>query len=223
MHFHLEVILPPVEDLETALDQILGPFQRGSTNADGTPSQHTFWDWYVIGGCSAGAKVECTLDAAKLDAFFGELANRSVTVSSVVAGGKQTLRPDSQIPMVDALWSEMFPESQLKICPLFDHFHRNHTGSFPDIVLLKDMPMQLEASRVIIAGPKRKNPNELEATYMMQAMVLKGERFVATKWDGKVQSAIDQAVEKLKNNEPDYARRLTPQAEWLVVTVDYHS
>lgn len=223
MHYHLEVILPPVPNVEEALNQILAPFNEHE-DEDGNRNSHTFWDWYVIGGRWAGAKLEATLDPEKKDAFFAELSRREVTVSGLQAG-KQKLQPESQIPMVDALWNEYFPDSPLKVCPFFNHFNDQYHNSdgFPDIMRLKDTPKELTASHVIIAGPSWKDDGTLEAKYMLQASIWNGVTHVDAKWDGKVQTAIDEHKEQLKNTKPEYAAKHVPQDDWLVVTVDYHS
>ncbi len=224
MHHHLEIILPPVANIEAAIAQILAPFDDNGDDEDGQRNNHAFWDWYVIGGRWAGVKLECTLDAKKKEEFFAELTRREVTVSGVQAG-KQKLQPESQIPMVDALWKEYFPDSPLNACPFFAHFSNQYQNSngFPDVMPLKDMPKELEASHVIIAGPHWKDAAKLEAKYMVRDSVWNGVNHVEAKWDGKVLSAIKEHRKKLKNYKPEYAEKYTPQDDWLVVTVDYHS
>src|SRR5262245_27782076 len=109
MHYHLEVILPPVDNVEQAIGQILEPFDENGKDEDGHRNSHAFWDWYVVGGRWAGAKLQAMLDPKKLEEFNAELTKRKVTVSGIQAG-KQELSPASQIPMVDALWNEFFPD-----------------------------------------------------------------------------------------------------------------
>ena len=216
--------MPPVEDVERAVQQILEPFDENGKDEEGHRNSHAFWDWYVIGGRWAGVKLECTLDEAKKEAFFAELKSRKVTVSGVKAG-KDKLQPESQIPMVDALWNEFFPDSPLKVCPFFDHFNDQYKNSegFPDIMRLKDVPKELAAAHVIIAGPSWKDDGTLKAEHMVQESLWNGVSFVKAKWDGKVQSAIDEHREKLTGYKPGYAAKHDPQADWLVVTVDSHS
>ncbi len=108
MHYHLEVILPPVGNIEDAANQILEPFNEQGEDEEGQRNQHAFWDWHVIGGRWAGAKLEAVLDPKKKDEFFAELTKRNITVSGLRAG-KEKLEPESQIPMVDAPWNEFFP------------------------------------------------------------------------------------------------------------------
>jgi hypothetical protein len=224
MHHHLEVIMPPTENIEEALNQILEPFNEQGKDEDGNPNQHAFWDWYVIGGRWAGMKLETTLDPKKKDEFFAELEKRKVTVSGIQAG-KHKLQPESQIPMVDALWCEFFPDSPLKICPFFDHFNNQYKNSdgFPDIMRLKDVPPSLIASHVIIAGPHWKDNGNLEAKHMVQDSIWNGVTHVQAKWDGSVHAAIEEHKKRLENAKPEYAAKHIPQDDWLVVTVDYHS
>ena len=224
MHSHLEIILPPVQNLEEAVKQILEPFDENGEDENGQRNNHAFWDFYVIGGCWAGAKLEAMLDSKKLEEFRAELANRKVTVSGIQFG-KHELSPVSQIPMVDALWNEFFPESPIKVCPLFKHFNDQYQNSegFPDIMRLGDMPKSLTASHVIIAGPSWQDDGSLEAKHMLQTSIWNGVTHVDAKWDGTVQAALDEHKERLKNAQPDYAAKRIPQDDWLVVTVDYHS
>jgi hypothetical protein len=224
MHHHLEVIMPPVDDIEIAVKQILEPFNENGKDEDGERNTHAFWDWYVIGGRWAGVKLECTLDLQKKDEFFAELTRLKVTVSGLQAG-KQSLQPESQIPMVDALWNEMFPDSPLKACPFFSHFNNQYQNSdgFPDVMRLKDMPKELKPSHVIIAGPHWNDEAKLEAKHMVQDSLWNGVSFVKAAWDGRVQSVIDEFQLRMKSYTPEYAAKHVPQDDWLVVTVDYHS
>ena len=220
MHCHLEVIMPPVDDIYEALIDILDPFNEDPE--DGHPSKDAFWDWWVIGGRRSGVKLEDTLDPKKKAAFLAELENRNVTVKDVRVG-KQRLWPESQIPMVDELWRQFFTESPLKICPFFEHFDTQHTEDYPDIMQLRDMPKSLKAAHVIIAGPSGSNDGKLEMKRMMQKSYWKDTEYVDSVWDGSVQYVIDQYNEYLKGTEPEYAAKQTPRDDWLVVTVDYHS
>lgn len=224
MHYHLEIVMPPVENVEEAIAQIMAPFDENGEDEDGHRNGHAFWDWYVIGGRWAGAKLEATIDPAKKEAFYDELTRRKVTVSGLQAG-KQSLQPESQIPMVDALWNEFFPDSPLKVCPFFSHFNNQYKNSegFPDIMQLKDMPKALMASHVIIAGPTWKDDGTLGAQYMVQGSIWNGVTHVDAKWDGTVQSAIDAHAKSLERAKPEYAAKHLPQDDWFVVTVDYHS
>ena len=225
MHHHLEIIMPPVDNVEEAIKQILEPFDEGGKDEDGHPNPHGFWDWWVIGGRWAGHKLEAGFDQEKLEAFHQELTKREVTVSGLQAG-KPSLEPASQIPMVDALWAEFFPDSPTKSCPLFSHYNDQYRSSaaYPDVMRLKDIPKGLTASHVIIAGPHwDSDRNSLEAKYMLQESIWNGVTFVESKWDGDVEEAISQHKEHLKNAKPEYAAKHIPQDDWLVVTVDYHS
>lgn len=216
--------MPPTENIEAAIGQILAPFSENGNDEDGEPNTHAFWDWYVIGGRWAGVKLECTLDPSKKDQFFAELARRKVTVSGLQAG-KQKLQPETQIPMVDALWNEMFPDSPLKVCPFFDHFNNQYQNSdgFPDVMRLKDMPVELTASHVVIAVPHWDDDTKLKAEHMVQESLWNGVSFVKAAWNGNVMAAIEEYRAQLTNYKPEYAEKHNPQDDWLVVTVDYHS
>src|SRR5690242_19801207 len=118
MHAHLEIVMPPTDDVEAAVSEIMKQFDESGEDEDGVRNSNTFWDWYVIGGRWAGEKIDCVLDEKQKEAFFAELTRRKVTVSGVQCG-KQKLEPASQSEMVDALWNEMFPDAPVKVCPYF--------------------------------------------------------------------------------------------------------
>lgn len=219
MHYHLEIILPPIAaDLTKAIGEIMAPF-----NENAEEPCNAFWDWYSIGGRWAGCKLEAAFSKDRLDTFRKELSEKKVTISNLV-WGKEELNPASQIPMVDALWCKHFPESPIKVCPMFQHYNpKNHgTNGWPDVMKLSDVPAALEAGRVIVAGPDYEGKS-MEARYMTQRGFWNGVDHVDTKWDGKVSSALAEFREKLTRYAPDYAETCNPKDDWLCVTVDYHS
>lgn len=214
MHFICEIIMPPTDDVETAVAEILHPF-----NENGHRNTHTFWDYWLIGGRWSGHKLETKLGADKIKAFYAELSERDVTVSGFRAG-KETLQPESQIPMVDELWREHFPDSGIDTCPLFDH---TPTEDIPgDTARLDEISKDLTCSRMIIAAPDYKG-ERLEAEFMIEKSIWNGVTHVDTAWDGNVLSGLVMWREKIKNYSDEYQQKNTPQPDWLVVTVDYHS
>lgn len=234
-HEHVEILMPPTEDVEAAVRQIMAPFDengKGDDDDEG-PSKYAFWDFWVIGGRWAGAHVTALVDPGRLEQFQEELIRRNVTVSRVTAG-KQTLKPESQIEMVDALWREWFPESGLVKCPLFSHFLNQYKNSegYPDVIKLADLPEALTAARVIVAVPKTKWLDDskvweleqgFEAEFMMQNEAWNGLSCLNVDWDGLVKTAVEMYQKRLAGMDPDYAKIVTPTPEWLVVTVDIHS
>lgn len=212
MHYHLEIIMPPTEDVESAVREIMKPF---SENEDG--NNNSFWDWYVIGGRFAGAKLN--YDKSKEDAFYAWLKEEGVTVSGVQCG-KQELSPDTQALKVDAKWAEMFPESGLDTCPLFAHYHDQYKDSLqpPDVALLGSVAKDLSASAVIVTRGDR-----MEAEYMIHQSMWNGVTHIDTKWDGLVLSAVEMCKERMENYKEEYKANNTPTDDWLCVTVDYHS
>lgn len=208
----MEVVMPPCDDVNAALEKILAPFDE-----NGEENRHVFWDWWVIGGRWSGTKAKAKLDPAKIEAFYAELNERKVTVSGVQMG-KQELSPASQIQEVDALWREMFPESGLQSCPLFGHSGDKLPG---DICTLDECPKALKASRVIVAGNSHRD--DLDAVYMISESEWNGVNHIDTGFSGLVSDAISAHIKRLKNYGAEYAERITPRPDWLVVTVDYHS
>lgn len=224
-HYHLEIIMPPVDDVTAAVASILNPFDENNVDEDGDRPYRAFWDWYVIGGRWAGVKLECSIDPEKEKAFREELQNRKVTVSSVQCG-KPSLQPVEQIPMVDALWREFFPDSTLKTCPFFAHFQDQYKDNpgFPDVMALKDVPKELTAHKVMFGLPRSDLDNRMEAEYMLEAEMWNGVNFIDTAWDGKITTAIEKWKEYATYRPGmNVEGCCIPKDDWLAITVDYHN
>lgn len=217
MHRHCEIIMPPTKNIEKAVKEVLAKFNEDQGDNEDGYEKYGFWDWYVIGGRWSGNKLEQSLDRAKMEAFRAELIEKGVTVSGL-QWGKQELQPASQIPMVDALWRERFPESPLKTCPLFKHSGELLAG---DVMKFADVPRTIEAARIIFAGEE--SGEGLEATYMVEDSYYNGVCWHDSKWDGTLGDALSMFEEHHKNYKAEYREQITPKADWLVVTVDYHS
>lgn len=222
MHYHIEIVMPPTDDVRASVAAIMAPFDENASDEDA--SSHRFWDFFVVGGRFAGAKVEARIGRERLDAFHAELTARKVTVSGLTCG-KQTLSPATQVPMVDALWREHFPDSGLAVCPLFSHSNDQYDSgdTLPDDVCrLKDVPPDLKAARVLIAGPKW-DGDGVQAHYMAQEDFWNGLNHVRGAWDGTVASALADYGAKLEYMKPEWREKASPREDWLVVTVDCHS
>lgn len=224
MHHHMEIVMPPTKDIEGAVARILKQFDE---NLPAEDRNHAFWDWYVIGGRFAGHKFIASFDEAKIDEFYEWLNTEKITVSSLQSG-KQALKPETQIPKVDAKWNEMFPSQTPVACPLFQHSNDQYakngklSGTLPDdVCLLMDVPERLLCQRVIIASPNYKD--EVEAEFMLVDDAWNGVSYMKVDWDGKLSTALAKCREKMKNYKPEYVEKHSPQDDWLVVTVDYHS
>jgi hypothetical protein len=215
MHYQLEIIMPSVDDVDASVTEILRQFDENAGGED--ISRHAFWDYWAIGGRWSGNKLRAILGEDRIAAFREVLHERRITVSAVTFG-KQTLQPASQAELVNRLWNDAFPDSPVKICPLFD----NYKVPFGDIMTLKDCPRTLECSHVIIAGP-RYDGSGLEAKFMLERSLWNGVTHQDTKWDGILATALEDWAKRMEGYKPDYAEKVTPTADWLVVTVDYHS
>lgn len=213
MHYHLEIIMPPTDDIEAAVRQIMAPFNE-HLEYDDEERSVVFWDFWVIGGRWSGEKLQARYDAARIEAFIGALKGRKITVSGLQAG-KQEIKPPSQIPEVDALWREHFPDGG-EVCPLFKHYNDQyvHSPDWPDVMRLEEIPERLSCERVIIAG---RDDSRIIAVTMRTKALWNGVNYETTDWDGKISSALADHVEN------DCRLKYTPRPDWLVVTVDYHS
>ena len=214
--------MPPTKDIGKAIESIMQPFYEGQEE----PSGNEFYDWYVIGGRWAGTKETCGYAKEKMDSFYGALKENKVTVSGLQSG-KQTISPAQQIPMVDKLWNSFFPTENGEIipCPLFDHSNNQYNSDdllSCDICLVEEIPKNLKASRVIVAGPKY-NDMGVEATFMISDDFWNGVNFVKTTWDGNVLSALEMMKEKMNGYREEYKEKISPKPNWICITVDYHS
>lgn len=224
MHYHMEIIMPPTDDVEAAVASIMKPFDENGEDEEGNPNRHAFWDWYQIGGRWSGSHLKARYEPERLDEFFGWLQSEKVTVSGI-RFGKQKLKPSGQIQKVDAKWNEMFPSERFEPCPIFQHSGDNMTD---DVCRLVNLPERITCSHIIIAGPRydhdtNKRTGPPEAVYMVQDEIWNGVTHVKADWDGTVRQALAMHSERLKNLNPEYAALMTPSDDWLVVTVDYHS
>lgn len=232
MHYHCEVVIPPTADIEAAVASIMKPFNEQPECDEEERSSHAFWDWYVIGGRWAGTKLLAKADQEKLQAFYAWLTAEKITVSGVQCG-KQTLSPESQIPVVDAKWKELFPYSPSDHAPMFDHAVAQYgrgmeTSLALDICRLDAIPEDLTAERVIFAcagwdSKAKDRVGPLEAGFMLSTSIWNGCNHEKTAWDGKMLSAIQMCRENIEHCAEGYREKHTPRDEWLAVTVDYHS
>lgn len=231
MHYHCEIIIPPVMNIEEAVASVLKPFDENGDDEDGY-KRHAFWDFWSIGGRWAGTKLLAKYDQAKLDEFNAWLRAENVTVAGLVCG-KQEISPASQIPKIDAKWNEMFPSAEFVPCPLFRHsndqYAKDMSGTLPgDIQRLADVPVALECSHVIIAKPSYDSATKeftgpLEAEFMLKEDAWNGCNHMKVDWDGKLHSAVEKYRERVASYTEEFKARALPQPDWLVVTVDYHS
>lgn len=187
-------------------------------NADEEIQNKPFWDFYFIGGRWSGTKLLAQYDKAKIDEFYAWMASEKVTVSGLTCG-KEELKPATQIPKVDAKWNELFPSDKPTACPLFNHYHSQYKHNLSDVCKLGELP-ELSCERVIFGG---NGHGKLEATFMITDDFYNGVNYVKSNWDGTVKQALEMFQEKLKGYRKEYAETITPQNDWLVVTVDYHS
>lgn len=212
MHYHLEIIMPPTNDVEGAINKIMAPFYEGSED-----TIHKFWDWYQIGGRYSGEKITQSLNKATLDLFYEWCSEQKIIVHGVRAG-KQEIAPATQIEKVDSKWNEMFPTPNGEIvpCPLFQHAGPRLNGD----ILPLSQSKHAEALSVIIASTPHK---ELEVTLLLHKEIWNGVTHQTTDWDGTIASALELQERKLVNYKDEYREAVTPKDDWMVVTVDYHS
>lgn len=215
-HYHLEIIMPPTDDVEAAVKRILAPFdenERDNEEARG----HPFWDYWLIGGRWSGSKMLSIIGENREAKFRKALHEAHITVSGLQFG-KPTLQPASQIETVNRMWNAMFPDAPIKVCPLFD----NYKGDDGDVMPLSGVPRDMKCSHLIVAGPDYKEEGP-EAVFMIRDDMWNGVNYVSSTWDGTIGGGLLMASKQLANFNPEYAAKRTPADDWLAVTVDYHS
>ena len=219
-HYHAEIIIPPTDDVEEAIEQVLAPFNENPPSTDDEESEwltrHAFWDWYVIGGRWAGAKLVHGLD---MEAFYAELQESEITVSNITMG-KQTISPPSQMGKVDAIWRKRFPDSPFDSCPVFSNAGDRLHG---DVLSLSQIDRGVVCATCIIAKPSYSDPLRLDAGYLVRRSIWNGVNHQDTMWDGTVGSALVAYDDNLTHASHEYRKDRIPTDDWLVVTVDYHS
>lgn len=207
MHYHCEIILPPTEDIDGRLNKILAPFDENSDEA-----RHAFWDWWVVGGRWSGQHQMSQFSPQRIQDFYKILADKKITVSKVICG-KQELSPSDQQSVVDDLWKKHFPEFEGDHCPLF-----KHSGTIAgDICDLTSLTEHLKASRVILAD------EDGDAFFMLSDSVWNGVAWEDTTWDGSIVGALELFKHKSRRYTPEYLKNHTPQDDWNLVTIDYHT
>jgi len=227
MHYHCEIVIPPTDDVASAVASVMAAFDENGKDEDGERNSHAFWDFYVIGGRWAGTKAMAKFDKAKIEEFEAWMTAEKLTVSGLRAG-KQRLSPDSQRAKVDDKWNEMFPSEKFVPCPMFAHSNDQYAKAGPlagaidgDVMRLGDLPPGLECGHVIVAGP-RYDGTGLHAKFMLKDDAWNGVNFMKVDWDGTVTSALAKYAEKIRDYQDEFREKATPTADWLVVTVDYH-
>lgn len=214
--------MPPTEDVNAAVEQIMKPFDENGDN------KHAFWDYWTLGGRWGGNKTLASIDPARLEEFHQWMCSEDVTVSSFVAG-KQSLSPASQVPKVDAKWNDMFPspDGKSRPCPIFDHSNDSRSMMDDDICPIS-YALKVRCSHIIFAGPSYDHDKNdwvgpLEATFILESGSWNGVNHMPVKWDRTVEDALNQFREKLADYVDGYKAVIEPQDDWIAVTVDYHS
>lgn len=215
MHYHAELVIPPTNDVDASVAELMAPF---SQNLEGA-AYGGWWDYFSIGGRFSGEKLIAALDPDKLQQFKDRLKQMKVTVSGIKFG-KDELSPPEQAETVDALWRELFPGT-CDQCPYFQHSRGKPSAQYgkvrfgDDICKVADIPEWLVAHRLIVAAPHWKELDKIIADRMWTSDTWNAVEHQKTAFDGKVVAAL--------NSMKEDRRGAKFETDWLVVTVDYHS
>ncbi len=217
MHYRAEIVMPPSDDVLGVIEKALAPFSENNEGEDCEPDA-AFWDFFVIGGRWAGSHLQDGLDQDRLQAFNQELQKRKVTVSGLQFGA-QELSPADQIPMVDALWKEYFPDWPGDHCPLFKHGlpdQYSHQTDYPDVMPLEEC-LDAKAERCILIN------TEGRIVEMLATSLWNGVTHQKTTFDGTIRSLLKENDRFIGDRDDEYANNRRPEPDWVAVTIDYHT
>jgi hypothetical protein len=232
MHYHLEAIIPPVKDLEKALESLLAEFNKNGKDEDGEANSHTFWDWYEVGGRWSGEHAKSLLDKDKFNAFEQELVDKKIQISGL-RWGKPELASSSEIRIVKQLWLAYFPDAPIE-CPLF----KNTTSAKCkyDVMPLVDLPKTFTCATFIVAQypfnyEYKKNNlllwtvgDSLKPNFLLQRQYWNGVNHQDTSWDGTVGHALELYEKDWSYSKgEEHVATNKMKSDWLAVTVDYHN
>ena len=222
-HYHTEIVMPKTDNVEAAITEIMAPFDENDVeDHDGGISPYAFWDYWTTGGRWSGYKLQSTLDPDTMENFYKTLREREVTISGA-QWGKQELDPADQIPMVDALWHELFPNAPEGPCPIFKHSgDRGKQLIEGDLMPFMEVPRSLTMERLIFAARDHLD-NRWEPAYMIQGNFYNGVNLVETSWDTTFGQGVDMFTKKYSRGAKEYRDRVAPTPDSVVITVDYHS
>lgn len=216
MHYHIEILMPPTDDVEGAVSKAL--FDFCEENDDQYKAARGWWDWYEIGGRWSGEKQNVLLGRDKIKAFYDELTERGVTVSGFRAG-KEQLEPRSQVQEVDALWRERFP-GHGDVCPLFSHAPDRMDA---DVMELGKVSGALTCERFLVVNPHDDEYCAGETRFLLNKEIWNGMNRETTTWNGTVAQAMLMLGEHDAGFTAEWLATHKPQLDWPMVTVDVHS
>ena len=217
MHHHLEIVMPNTDNIEQRVSEILEPFDENNEEA-----YNSFWDFYVIGGRSAGQRLQSSLDEEKLSQFNEEMKKMKLTISGIQCG-KQELKPSSQIQKVDELWSSYFPNTGS--CPYFSHSNDQYSSNdliVDDVMNYSKSPKDMKCNRVVFAGLSY-DEKRFDAKYMTADSHWNGVNFEDSVWNGTIKHAEEMFCKAAKRYKDYYREKVLPNEDSIIITIDYHS
>ena len=210
MHYHLEILMPPTDNVSAVVAKALAGFQY--------PKSHAFFDWYEVGGRWSGTKLLLRVGEERLSAFHNRLHDMGATVLSMRAG-KPKLSPDGQEGAVNSLWQEMCPGNG-DVCPLF----KNEASFVLDVCRLDELPSGLKCDSFLYVSAELFGAGTgVEQRLLLHASMFNGVNSQDTTWDGSVEHAFELLCKRISHYRDEYRQAIEPRPDWLLVTVDYHS
>ena len=222
-HYHLEIIMPPTDDVDAAVTKIMAPFNENPPEEAKVDSLPPFWDFWQIGGRWTGAH----------DPSYIPEDDPRNHETCFLCGGTGFRRDDAGEKA-----RERDPTYTCNGCGTYDNETKAWKHILPtpgvaikwptqwvrfggDVAKFGDVPDDFTAARVIFAAPNYKD--ELAATSMFSDKIWNGCNRERTTWNGTFLGAIRLHRDAIKHYSDEAKERVTPYLDWLVVTVDYHS
>ena len=104
--------------------------------------------------------------------------------------------------------------------PFYDYYEiggRWEDPKTPNIIQFEELTGLEHCFRCMITDKHH------DLQFMIEEELWNGVTFVKTEWDSYITTALDLMRQKFQNYNPEFQQSLTPQPDWLVVTIDYHS
>ncbi len=215
MHYHLEIIMPPVDDVEKAVEQIMAPFDENQPDDSEHFGKNSFWDYYSIGGRFGGSHLQSRYSAEAIEGCEREMNEVGVKVKGIQFGRPELAGSESKRKAME-VWSRHFPSEPE--CWFFTNGQRDL-----DVCKLSEVGEHLTAFHLIIASPDWADDSALSAREMTSQSIWNGVSIVDTSFDGFVMKFLAGMEEKKSKATDEWKAKHLPTQDWLAVTVDYHS
>ena len=218
MHSHTELITPlPNQEYSEILhiaEICLGAYSYENN------SIHAFYDWYQVGGRFKYRKLVQNQSEEEIKEFTSaakDIDNNFSDITNII-----NERDKKQINKLKQIWKKTFPDKD-ENCPFINKLSRKHDETecyvdhFPYLTALGETPKNLDLGTILFTTPDRCIsfifPDQLKLIFdkpidsvphTIKHALLYYEKVIDRLWPGQKE-------------------RLTPNDEWIALTIDYHN